>query len=142
MIPFSKVRVPVPTAAHGSVELYVSSASRVITRGNDAGNDWASLHACPQKVLEWFATAVFAACGRREALGRFEPCQQRMARLDQLKSEVRPPLAVPRFWQMGGSDYGFDAGPHLTYWLALNAASFVPLLVPTNQMAHFSQALA
>jgi len=141
MILFSKVRVPVPSAACGSVEMYVSRASRVIIRGNEVGSDWTSLHASPKKVLEWFATADFAANGRREALARFAPCGQRLASLDQLKREVRPPLAVPRFWQLGGSDYGFDAAHHLPYWLAMNDASFVPLLVPTHQMAHFSQAL-
>ncbi|MFJ3057295.1 hypothetical protein [Herbaspirillum sp. NPDC087042] len=141
MILFSKVRVPVPSAACGAVEMYVSRVSRTIARGSDAGNDWTSLHASPRKVLEWFATAGFAVSGRREMLARFMPCEQRLASLDQLKREVRPALAVPRFWQLGGADYGFDVTPHLPYWLAMNDASFVPLLVPTHQMAHFSQAL-
>ena len=61
--------------------------------------------------------------------------------LDQLKHSVRPALAMPRFWLLEDSNYGFDASPHLPYWLAVNDASFVPLLVPAHQMAHFSRAL-
>lgn len=141
MLPFAKVRVPVPTALLGKVELYVSSCTRIITGRSDAMQDWASLNASPRKVLEWFATAGFAACGEAAALAPFQPCAARLARLDQLKHRLPPPLAVPRFWQLDGNNYGFDASPHLSYWLAVNDASFVPLLVPTHQMAHFSRAL-
>jgi len=141
-MPFTKVRVPVPSAACGMVELYVNKGSAKFSRRDGAGSDWATLRASPHKVLEWFATASFAPSGQREAIGQFEPCARRLAGLDQLKNEVRPPIAVPRFWQLEGSDYGFDAGPHLPYWLAKNDASFVPLLVPANQMAHFSRLIA
>ncbi|MBP1318242.1 hypothetical protein RJO15_24080 [Herbaspirillum huttiense F1] len=141
MLPFAKVRVPVPTALLGKVELYVSSCTRIITGRSDAMQDWASLNASPRKVLEWFATAGFAASGEAAALAPFQPCAARLASLDQLKHRVRPALAIPRFWQLDGSNYGFDASPHLSYWLAVNEASFVPLLVPTHQMAHFSRAL-
>ncbi|MDR9850091.1 hypothetical protein [Herbaspirillum huttiense] len=141
MLPFAKVRVPVPTALLGKVELYVSSCTRIITGRSDAMQDWASLNASPRKVLEWFATAGFAASGEAAALAPFQPCAARLASLDQLKHRVRPALAIPRFWQLDGGNYGFDASPHLSYWLAVNEASFVPLLVPTHQMAHFSRAL-
>lgn len=141
MMPFAKVRVPVPAALLGMVELYVSSGARLITARSGTTHDWASLNASPRKVLEWFATAGFAASGERAALSSFRPCARRLASLDQLKNTVRPPLAVPRFWQLDGSNYGFDASPHLPYWLAMNDASFIPLLVPAHQVAHFSQAL-
>lgn len=134
MMPFAKVRVPVPAALLGMVELYVSSGARLITARSGTTHDWASLNASPRKVLEWFATADFAASGERAALSSFQPCARRLASLDQLKNTVRPPLAVPRFWQLDGS-------PHLPYWLAMNDASFIPLLVPAHQVAHFSQAL-
>ncbi|MBP0600013.1 hypothetical protein J8I26_18030 [Herbaspirillum sp. LeCh32-8] len=142
MMPFAKVRVPVPAAVDGAVELYVSKGSRMIVRRDGAGNDWATLRACPAKVLAWFATAGFAASGERGAVAQFAPCERRLAGLDHLKTEVRPAMAVPKFWQLDGAAYGFDASPHLPYWLAMNGASFVPLLVPAHQMAHFSQQLA
>lgn len=141
MMPFAKVRVPVPVAIDGAVELYVNKGSRVIARRDSAGNDWATLRASAPKVLEWFATAGFAPSGERAAVAQFSPCERRLAGLDHLKTEVRPAMAVPKFWQLEGSAYGFDAGPHLPYWLAMNGASFVPLLVPAHQMAHFSQQL-
>ncbi|WDZ95474.1 hypothetical protein Herbaro_18630 [Herbaspirillum sp. WKF16] len=141
MMPFAKVCVPVPAAAAGMVELYINKGSRMIVRRDGAGNDWATLRASPRKVLEWFATSGFAPSGKREALAQFEPCARRLAGLDHLKTEVRPALAVPKFWQIEGAAYGFDAGPHLPYWLAKNGASFVPLLVPAEQMAHFSERL-
>lgn len=141
MLPFAKVRVPVPTALLGKVELYVSGCTRLVTQRANAMHDWASLHAHPRMLLDWFATAGFSPGGETAALTRFEPCAQRLARLDQLKHRLPPPLAVPRFWQLDGNNYGFDANPHLSYWLAVNEASFVPLLVPTHQMAHFSRAL-
>lgn len=141
MMPFAKVRVPVPGALLGMVELYVSSGPRIMAVRNGNAHDWSSLYASPRKVLEWFATAGFAASGERAALSGFQPCARRLASLDQLKNTVRPPLAVPRFWQLDGSNYGFDASPHLPYWLAVNDASFIPLLVPAHQVAHFSRAL-
>lgn len=141
MLPFAKVRVPVPTALLGMVELYVSACTRRAGQRADALHDWASLRATPRKVLEWFASSGFAAGGEKNALVRFQPCPKRLVCLDQLKHRVPPPLAIPRFWQLDDSNYGFDAGPHLPYWLAMNNASFVPLLVPAHQMAHFSRAL-
>ncbi|WP_284078716.1 hypothetical protein [Herbaspirillum aquaticum] len=141
MSPFAKVRVPVPSALLGMVELYVSSCTRIVTGRTDAMHDWASLKASPRKVLDWFATAGFAASGEALPPAPFRPCAQRLASLDQLKHSVRPALAVPRFWLLEGSNYGFDASPHLPYWLAVNDASFVPLLVPAHQMAHFSRTL-
>ena len=141
MSPFAKVRVPVPSALLGMVELYVSSCTRIVTGRTDAMHDWASLKASPRKVLDWFATAGFAASGEALPPAPFRPCAQRLASLDQLKHSVRPALAVPRFWLLEGSNYGFDTSPHLPYWLAVNDASFVPLLVPAHQMAHFSRAL-
>lgn len=141
MSPFAKVRVPVPSALLGMVELYVSSCTRIMTGRADAMHDWAGLKASPRKVLEWFATAGFAASGEAAFLAPFRPCAERLACLDQLKHSVRPALAMPRFWLLDDSNYGFDASPHLPYWLAVNDASFVPLLVPAHQVAHFSRAL-
>lgn len=142
MMPFAKVRVPVPAAAEGTIELYINKGSRQVTRLDGAGNDWATLRANPAKVLAWFASASFAACGQQGNASPFHPCAERLAGLDHLKTEVRPALPVPKFWQLDGEHYAFDAGQHIPYWLAMNEASFIPLLVPSNQMAHFSQYLS
>ena len=47
MMPFTKVRVPVPAALLGMVELYVSGGARLVTARGGATHDWASLNASP-----------------------------------------------------------------------------------------------
>lgn len=143
MMTLTKVRVPVPSAAAGVVEMYVNNCGlRGPRNGGLNNNDWATLRATPQKVLEWFATAGFAVAGGSEEVAPFAPCASRLANLDGLKTRAALPVPIPRFWLLDASSgYAFDAGQHLPYWLAKNDASFVPLLVPAHQMAHFSQQL-
>lgn len=121
--------------------------------GNDHEDDddykWSLIRAKPSRYLPWLSETEFSQTdakhdktGRRIAgsprLG-FVPYQWKLSRLDSLRVAQREALPITLLIEPVPGGFVFEFGRHRAYWLAINNAEFVPLMVPIQQAERFRE---
>ncbi|MFL9926044.1 hypothetical protein PQR62_17345 [Herbaspirillum lusitanum] len=143
MIHSQTFAVAVASASSGKVELHANHALRLAAEdGSLIAEEWTTLRASPKKIIEWLESSRFCQAGCKLEATAFHPDAGRLASLDRCKNESRPPLSIPKFWEIGPAVFSFEGGTQIPYWLAMNDASYVPLMVPMAQLAQFAERLA
>ncbi|WP_156523241.1 hypothetical protein [Bordetella ansorpii] len=103
---------------------------------------WQVIFANPARYLAWVRRAAFANVNPDGSFGPgFRPDSSKLAKLDSLRQGVRGWLGITLVSEKSANTYSFIDGRHRAYWLAINNAVSVPLLVPAHQVAHFKDFL-
>ena len=111
--------------------------------------DWSLIRAHPSRYLSWLSQTEFdQPDAKHDVSGRllpgsaragFVPYQLRLTALDSLRVKQRSPLSITLLLESMTDKFEFQDGRHRAYWLAINEAEFVPILVPMHQAERFRE---
>lgn len=154
-----KLTVSVPPLRQGGESLIVQMLEDTAAYGRrtfdspldkcyDLGEpDWSLIRAHPSRYLCWLSQTEFGQVdAKHDESGRllpgfrqvgFAPHQSKLRRLDSLRVAQHSPLPITLLMEPMAGAFQFEDGRHRAYWLAINDAEFVPLMVPMHQADRF-----
>lgn len=116
---------------------------------DDGESDWSLIRARPGCYLGWLSQTEFGQTdAKHDEQGRllpgslrlgFAPHLHKLSNLDSLRVAQHSPLPITLLIEPVSGAFQFEFGRHRAYWLAINNAEFVPLMVPMHQAERFRE---